>query len=220
MMKMGVMQPVDLQQVLEAILDDDQDMQDMYLARRAEMAEMIAPDPDKPPDDPAHPGLANLPSISSSSAAEATLAQALQSVAASQEAPAQEAAEAAAQAAAQEAARHVLPRSNEEARSHQWHRQESGSQGVRQPPLEMGVPDQARLDCTSTPITQPSLHDPDLCQQSNASMAKTENIGYDSEHTFTTIPASVMRCSVQLRFIRKTYSQEWKHEGRCDIKTP
>ena len=133
--------------MLEAILDDDQDMQDMYLARRAEIAQMIAPDPDKPPDaDPAHPGLTNLPSISSSSAAEATLAQALQSVAASQEAPAQEAAQGASQEAAHEAAQNVVRRSNEEVGSHQWHRQESGSQGVRQSPLEMAVPDQARLD--------------------------------------------------------------------------
>lgn len=155
---------VDLQQVLEAILDDDQDMQDMYLARRAEMAEMIAPDPDKPPDDPALPGLANLPSISSSSVAEATLAQALQSVAASQAAP------------AQEAARHVVHGSNEEAGSRQWQRQESGSQGLRQHPLERAQPDQARLDFILTPITQPSLHDSDLCQQKNETTHKMENI--------------------------------------------
>ena len=128
--------------MLEAILDDDQDMQDMYLARRAEMAQLTAPDPDHPPDDPANPGLANLPSISSSSVAEATLAQALQSVAATQTAPAQ----AAAQEAAQEAAHNVVQRSNEEAASHQWQRQESGSRGLSQHPLEMAVPDQASFE--------------------------------------------------------------------------
>lgn len=141
-------------QVLEAILDDDQDMQDMYLARRAEMAQMIAPDPDHPPDDPADSGLANLPSISSSGAAEATLAQALQSVAASQRAPAEEAAREASQEApqeaaheaAQEAAHNVVRRNNEEAGSHQWKRQGSGSHGLSQHPLEMAVPDHASLD--------------------------------------------------------------------------
>ncbi len=74
-----------LAQVLEAILDDDQDMQDMYLARRAEMADMIAPDPDNPPDDSTDPALALLPSVSSSSFAETALTQALQNVASSQE---------------------------------------------------------------------------------------------------------------------------------------
>ena len=72
-------------QVLEAILDDDQDMQDMYLARRAEMADMIAPDPDNPPDNSADPALALLPSGSSSSFAETALTQALQNVASTQE---------------------------------------------------------------------------------------------------------------------------------------
>ena len=67
-------------QVLEAILDDDQDMQDMYLARRAAMAEMIAPDP----DDSADPALALLPSVSVSSVAETALTQALQTVASAQ----------------------------------------------------------------------------------------------------------------------------------------
>jgi len=74
-----------LVQVLEAILDDDQDMQDMYLARRAEMADMIAPDPDNPPDDSIDPALALLPSVSSSSFAETALTQALQNVASTQE---------------------------------------------------------------------------------------------------------------------------------------
>lgn len=74
-----------LAQVLEAILDDDQDMQDMYLARRAEMADMIAPDPDNPPDDSTDPALALLPSVFSSSIAETALTQALQHVASSQE---------------------------------------------------------------------------------------------------------------------------------------
>lgn len=70
-------------QVLEAILDDDQDMQDMYLARRAEMAEAIAPalDGSKPP--PGAP-LAFLPSISTSGRAESALAQALHNVAESE----------------------------------------------------------------------------------------------------------------------------------------
>ena len=134
-------------QVLEALLDDDQDMQDMYLARRAEMAQMIAPDPDRPPDDPANLDLANLPSISSSSMAEATLAQALQSVAASQQASTQEAAGAAAQEAAQEAAQNVMRRSREEIASQQWRRQESGSYRLSQHPLEMAMPDQASLCC-------------------------------------------------------------------------
>ena len=124
--------------MLEAILDDDQDMQDMYLARRAEMAQMIAPDSDQLSDDPANPGFANLPSISSSSVAEASLTQALQSLAASQQAPAQE--------AAQEAAHNVTRRSGEEIGSHQWHRQESGSYGLSQHPLEMALPDQASLN--------------------------------------------------------------------------
>ena len=146
----------------------------MYLARRAEMAQMIAPDPDKPPDDPAHPGLANLPSISSSSAAAATLAQALQSVAASQAAPAQEAAHGASQEAAQAAARNVVRRSNEEVGSHQWQRQESGSQGVRQRPLGMAVPDQARPDFCLTHITWPTVHDPALCQQENEYQASSQ----------------------------------------------
>ena len=132
----------DLRQVLETILDDDQDMQDMYLARRAEMAQMIAPDPDHPPDDPANSGLANLPSISSSSVAEAALAEALQSVAATQTTPAQEAA----QEASQEAAHNVVRRSNEEAAPHQWQRQNSGSHGLSQHPLEMAVPDQASFE--------------------------------------------------------------------------
>ena len=70
-------------QVLEAILDDDQDMQDMYLARRAEMAEMIAPNlimTQPPPNAP----LAFLPSVSTSGRAENALSEALQSVAESQ----------------------------------------------------------------------------------------------------------------------------------------
>ena len=69
-----------LVQVLEAILDDDQDMQDMYLARRAEMAQMIAPNLDAtqpPPDAP----LAFLPSVSASGRAETALSEALHSVA-------------------------------------------------------------------------------------------------------------------------------------------
>ena len=73
-----------LPQVLEAILDDDQDMQDMYLARRAELAKMISPDPPHDPDDPAVPDLALLPSVSSSSFAEIALTQALQTVASTQ----------------------------------------------------------------------------------------------------------------------------------------
>lgn len=71
-------------QVLEAILDDDQDMQDMYLARRAEMAEMIAPNLDMTQPPPNAP-LAFLPSVSTSGRAENALSEALQSVAASQD---------------------------------------------------------------------------------------------------------------------------------------
>ena len=70
-------------QVLEAILDDDQDMQDMYLARRAEMAEMIAPNLEMTQPPPNAP-LAFLPSVSTSGRAENALSEALQSVAASQ----------------------------------------------------------------------------------------------------------------------------------------
>ena len=134
--------------MLEAILDDDQDMQDMYLARRAEMAEMIAPDPAHPPDDPADPSHGNLPSMASSGVAQATLAQALQSVAASQEVPqdpVQEAVQEAAQVAAQEAADNVVQRSSQEGGVHHWQRQESGSHWLSEHPLEMAVPDQASL---------------------------------------------------------------------------
>ena len=138
-------------QVLEAILDDDQDMQDMYLARRAEMAQMIASDPDLAPDDPANLGLANLPSISSYGMAEATLAQALQSVAASQGAPTQEVAGAAAEEAAQAAAQNVICRSGEEIGSHQWRPQESSSLGRSQHPLEMAMPNQASLLAIAPP---------------------------------------------------------------------
>lgn len=137
-----------MRQVLEAILDDDQDMQDMYLARRAEMADMIAPDSDHPPDDPADPGRVNLLSMSSSGVAQATLAQALQSVAASQELPQealQEAVQEAAQEAAQAAANNVVQRSSQERVSHQWQWQGNGSRWLSEHPLEMAVPDQASL---------------------------------------------------------------------------
>ena len=124
-----------LWQVLEAVLDDDQDMQDMYLARRAEMAQIIAPDPDgpadHPSDDPANPSLANLPSISSSSIAEATLSQALQSVAATQELS----------SSLQESAQDTEGRSNGGASISRWRGQESDT--LTQHPLGMAVPDQA-----------------------------------------------------------------------------
>lgn len=149
-----------MRQVLEAILDDDQDMQDMYLARRAEMAEMIAPDPDYPPDDPADPGLANLPSMSSSGVAQATLAQALQSVAASQEVPqeaVQEAMQHAAQEGVQEAADREMQKSSQEGGVHQWQRQGSGSRWLSEHPLEMAVPDQASLLVCLAGIMPPGL---------------------------------------------------------------
>lgn len=118
-----------LPQVLEAILDDDQDMQDMYLARRADMAQMIAPDPDVPADESTDPALALLPSVSSSSFAETALSQALQTV-----------------ASTQEQLQEQLPGS----RQHPGHtrgnqHQMDESLDLSQYPLEMAVPDQASL---------------------------------------------------------------------------
>ena len=72
-------------QVLEAMLDDDQDMQDMYLARRAEMAQLIAPGPPSPRSPPPTGPLALLPTMSATSTAEKALALALQTVAADQD---------------------------------------------------------------------------------------------------------------------------------------
>ena len=120
--------------MLETILDDDQDMQDMYLARRAEMAQVIAPESDSPVDDPANPSLANLPSISSSSIAEAALSQALQSVAATQDAS----------SSSQEAAQQAVHRSSGQAGMSHW--QERDDAALTQYPLEMAVPDQASLN--------------------------------------------------------------------------
>lgn len=129
---------------MEAILDDDQDMQDMYLARRAEMADMIAPDPDNPPDDLTDPALALLPSVSSSSFAETALTQALQNVASTQEQQ---------PASPQNLVSNHAGQSWLNQRSDQDQRQdvedESSPQDSRHP-LEMAVPDQASFlswDC-------------------------------------------------------------------------
>ncbi|DBB07428.1 TPA: hypothetical protein ACH3X3_008910 [Trebouxia sp. C0006] len=126
-----------LTEVLEAILDDDQDMQDMYLARRAEMADMIAPDPDNPPDDLTDPALALLPSVSSSSFAETALTQALQNVASTQEQQ---------PASPQNLVSNHAGQSWLNQRSDQDQRQdvedESSPQDSRHP-LEMAVPDQS-----------------------------------------------------------------------------
>ena len=138
--------------MLETILDDDQDMQDMYLARRAEMAQVIAPDPDNPADDPANLSLANLPSISSSGVAETTLSQALQSVAATQEASSSS------QAAAQQAAH------NSGGQTGMSHQQDHEDVNLTRYPLEMAVPDQASLRQSLPEALLPAML---LCQQSS-----------------------------------------------------
>ena len=132
-------------QVLEAILDDDQDMQDMYLARRAEMADMIAPDPDNPPDDLTDPALALLPSVSSSSFAETALTQALQNVASTQEQQSSSPQYLVSQHAGQS---WLNQRADQDQRQDV---EDKSSPWDSRHPLEMAVPDQASLlslDCS------------------------------------------------------------------------
>jgi len=126
--------------VLEAILDDDQDMQDMYLARRAEMEKMIAPDSDNPLDDSADPALALLPTESSSSFAETALSQALQTVASSQGqspgSPQHSVSKHAGQA-------WLGRRQSKDQKQDPGDDPQDESLGITQRPLEMAVPDQA-----------------------------------------------------------------------------